>query len=70
MPGGPDQDGDHHLHLLDAAWYKTRQHWHDDPMVHFDTRYWTQLRNESRAYLSALRELMQLVDAAERETEY
>ena len=36
----------------------------------FGTRQWTPLREESRAYLEALRAMMDLLDAAERDTEY
>ncbi len=70
MPGRPDQDGDHHLHVLDAAWDKTQERWHDDMSRHFDTRYWAPMLNESRAYLATLRNLMELLNAAERDTEY
>lgn len=70
MPGRPDQDGDHHLDVLDAAWDKTRQHWRDDMTRRFDTDYWMPLRGESRSYLGALHRLMDLLNAAERETEY
>jgi hypothetical protein len=70
MPGRPDKDGDYHLRALDAAWYETRQHWHDDMTRRFDTDYQTPLLNDSRSYLGALRKLMELLNAAERDTEY
>lgn len=70
MPGRPDHDGDYHLQVLRAAWDDTQRHWHDDMTRHFDARYLTPLVNESRAYLLALRNLMDLLDAAERDTEY
>ncbi len=37
---------------------------------HFDAHHWTPLLHESRAYLEALRKLMELLNAAERDTEY
>jgi hypothetical protein len=70
MPGRTDKDGDHHLNLLDAAWEKAQERWDDDMSRHFDARYWMPLLNESRAYLSALHNLLELLAAAERDTEY
>jgi hypothetical protein len=70
MPGRPDQDGDQSLWVLDSAWDKTQLHWHDDMARYFDTHHWTPLLNESRAYLGALRKLMEMLNAAERDTEY
>jgi hypothetical protein len=37
---------------------------------HFDTGYWMPMVNESRSYLGALGKLMDLLNAAERDTEY
>jgi hypothetical protein len=70
MPGRPDRDGDHNLRMLGAAWDKTRQHWNDDMTRRFDTDHWTPLLGESRSYLAALHKLMELLNAAERDTEY
>ena len=70
MPGRPDQDGDHHLNLLDAAWDKAQERWNDDMSRHFDAHYWMPMLNESRAYLTALHSLIELLAAAERDTEY
>ena len=70
MPGRPDQDGNHQMRVLDAAWHESRQHWHDDMTRHFDTDYWMPLLNNSRSYLEALHKLMELLNAAERDTEY
>jgi hypothetical protein len=66
----PDRDGDHYLRVLDAAWDKTRQHWHDDMTRRFGADYWAPMLEESRSYLGALRKLMDLLNAAERDTEY
>jgi hypothetical protein len=65
----PDQEGDHHLRLLEAAWDQARQHWHDDLARHFDARHWMPLDQECRSYLQALRALMEVLDAAERDME-
>lgn len=70
MSGRPDQDGDHHLYLLEAAWDKTQERWDDDMSRHFDAHSWLPLLNESRAYLTILRRLVELLNAAERDTEY
>jgi len=70
MPGRPDHDGDYEFNTLRTAWDDTQQHWHDGTTRHFDTRYLTPLVDESRAYLQALRKLMDLLNAAERDTEY
>lgn len=70
MAGRLDQDGDHQLHMLDAAWSKAQQHWDDDMSHQFDTRHWTPILNESRTYLTALGNLLELLSAAERDTEY
>jgi len=70
MPGRPDRDSDHQLRVLDAAWGKAQQHWRDDMARHFEAHHWTPLLNESRAYLEALRKLMDVLNAAERDTEY
>jgi hypothetical protein len=70
MGGRPDQDGDQHLHTLDAAWDQTQQYWRDDTTRHFEQHHWQPLLNESRAYLSALHDLVELLNAAERDTEY
>lgn len=70
MPGRPDQDADHHLQMLDASWASTRQHWDDDMTRRFETDHWRRLDSESRSYLIALRKLVDLLAAAERDTEY
>lgn len=70
MPGNPHEDGDYSLHLLDSAWYDTKLQWRDNLATHFDHSHWAPLADETRAYLAALRRLMELLNAAERETEY
>ncbi len=70
MPGRPDKDADHHLRMLDASWAGTRQHWDDDMTRRFEADHWRRLDSEYRSYLTALRKLMDLIAAAERDTEY
>jgi hypothetical protein len=65
----PDQDGDHQLRLLEAAWDQARQHWHDDMARNFEARHWTPLTQECRTYLDGLRALMEVLEAAQREME-
>jgi hypothetical protein len=69
MVSRPDRDGEEHLRLLDDAWDKAAQHWRDDMARQFDAGHLTSLLGESRGYLEALRRLMDMLEAAERETE-
>jgi len=68
MPARPDHDGDEQLRLLGAAWDEAAQHWQDEVARRFDTDHWTPLVQQSRAYLQALRALMEVLEAAERDT--
>jgi hypothetical protein len=70
LPARPDRDGDQQLRLLDDAWEKAASEWQDDVARQFGTHRWMPLRDESRLYLEALRAMMDLLDAAERDTEY
>ena len=70
MTGRPHEDGELLLAGIAAAWSKTLQHWHDDMSSQFDRSRWVPLADESCAYLRALGECMELLAAAERETEY
>ena len=70
MTGRPDQDGELLLREIGAAWSKTQQYWHDDMSSQFDRMHWTPLADESRSYLRALGECMELLAAAERETDH
>ena len=69
MTARPDQDGDQQLRLLGDAWDKAAEHWRDGPAHQFGTAQLTPLLQESRGYVEALRTLMDLLEAAERETE-
>jgi hypothetical protein len=70
VPARPDRDGDQHLRLLEDAWERVVPSWRDGMARHFGTHQWTPLRDESRSYLEALRAMMDVLDAAERDTEY
>ena len=45
-------------------------HWQDEVARRFDTDHWTPLVQRSRAYLEALRTLMDVLETAERDTEF
>jgi hypothetical protein len=70
MAAGPQEDGEVLLRVIDAAWTRTQQHWHDDMASHFARSHWAPLADGSRAYLRALGVCMELMAAAERETSY
>ena len=70
MPGRPHEDGELLLARIGAAWSKTQQHWHDDMSGQFDRSHLARLIHESRSYLRALGECMELLAAAERETDH
>jgi hypothetical protein len=70
MPSRPDEDGDQLLRVIDSIWRKTQQSWRDDMARHFERAHWSPLLAESRAYLGALRECLEMMSAAERDTEF
>jgi len=69
MMSRPDQDGDQQLRLLDDAWGRAAEHWRDGTARQFGAAQLTPLLQESRSYLDALRKLMDVLEAAERDTE-
>ena len=69
MISRPDQDGDQQLRLLDDAWGKATEHWQDGTARQFGTARLTPLLQVSRSYLEALRQLLDVLEAAERDTE-
>jgi len=69
MISRPDQDGDQQLRLLDDAWGRAAEHWRDGTARQFGATQLTPLLQESRSYLEALRKLMDVLEAAERDTE-
>jgi hypothetical protein len=69
MISRPDQDGDHQLRLLDDAWGQAAEHWQDGTAREFSAARLTPLLQESGSYLEALRTLMNVLEAAERDTD-
>jgi hypothetical protein len=70
MADRPDEDGDHLFRMIDSIWHKARQNWRDDLAGHFERVHWSPLVADSRRYLRALRECLETLDAAERDTEF
>jgi len=68
MNGRPEQDGEQQLRLLADAWDQAAEHWRDGPARQFGDSRLAPLLQESRGYLEALRTLMDLLEAADRET--
>jgi hypothetical protein len=66
----PDRDGQEQLRLLGAAWEEAAQYWQDEVARQFDTGRWTPLVQQSGTYLEALRALVDLLETAERDTEF
>jgi hypothetical protein len=66
----PDLDGEEQLRVLDAAWDEAARHWQDEVARQFDTDHWTPLAQRSRAYLEALRAMLDVLESAERDTEF
>jgi len=66
----PDRDGEEQLRLLAAAWEDAGPHWQDEVARRFDTDHWTPLVQRSRAYLEALGTLMDVLETADRDTEF
>ena len=70
MYGRPDRNGEEQLGLLGAAWEGAARHWQDEVARHFETDHWAPLAQRSRAYLEALRTLLDVLETAERDTEF
>ncbi len=70
MTGRPDRDGDEQLGLLGTAWEEAARHWQDEVARQFDADHWTPLAQRSRGYLEALRTLLDVLETAERDTEF
>ena len=66
----PDHDGAEQFGLLGAAWEEAAQHWQDEVARRFHADHWTPLVEQSSGYLEALRALMDVLETAERDTEF
>ena len=70
MTARPDRDGGEQLGLLGTVWEETARLWQDEVARQFEADHWTPLAQRSRAYLAALGTLLDLLETAERETEF
>ena len=66
----PDRDGQEQLGLLGAAWEEAVPYWQDEVARQFDTGHWTPLVQRSSTYLDALGALMDLLETADRDTDF
>jgi hypothetical protein len=66
----PDRDGDEQFRLLSAAWEQAVPHWQDEVARQFQADHWTPLAQQTRSYLEALRALMDVLETADRDTEF
>jgi hypothetical protein len=66
----PDRDGQEQLALLGAAWQEAVPYWQDEVARQFDTGHWTPLVQRSSTYLEALGALMDLLETADRDTDF
>ena len=64
-PDGTEADAALQFSLLEDAWDKVQQHWHDDVARDFAAQHWTPLKQESAVYLQALRSLRDTLSAVE-----
>jgi hypothetical protein len=65
MPDRPDLAAAEGLSQLAGAWQQAEQHWHDDVARQFGTHQVAPLLSEARAHLTALRQLLDVLEAAE-----
>ena len=70
MTGRPDREGTEQLGLLGTAWDEVARHWQDEVARQFEADHWTPLAQRSRGYLAALGALLDVLETAERETEF
>ena len=70
MPARPDRDGAEQLSLLGTAWEQVAQHWRDEVARQFEADHWVPLAQQSRAYLDALSQMMDVLETAELDTEF
>ena len=68
MIGRLDQDAERQLGRLAEAWEKVTGYWHDDQTRRFSVDHWAPLVHESRQYVAALSQLIDVLETAERET--
>ena len=67
---GLHDDGRASHQALDAAWQHAREHWTDAGARHFATNHLRPLEAEFQSCVEAMRRLLDVLNAAERATEY
>ena len=50
---------------MEAAWRQAREDWHDSTTDYFEAHLWAPLADETKAYLSAVDELVAVLQAAQ-----
>jgi hypothetical protein len=65
----PHDDAGQEFGLLRLAWEEVRLKWRDDMARRFESMHWMHIRNESEDYVRSLHDLVELLHAAERDTE-
>jgi uncharacterized protein YukE len=68
MPARPDRDAEQQLSRLEEAWEKASERWRDEQARRFYADHWEPLVQAARGYLAALGQLMDVLEAAERDT--
>jgi hypothetical protein len=66
----PDRDGQEQFRLLGVAWEETARQWQDEVARRFEGDHWIPLARQSGEYLEALAAMMDLLETAERDTEF
>jgi hypothetical protein len=66
MQDRPDLAAAEGLGQLAGAWQQAEQYWHDDVARKFGTNHVAPLLSEARAHLTALRRLLDVLEAADQ----
>lgn len=70
MAEDPRELSDYSANRLGLTWSRTKEHWRDSGRAHFAQHHWLPLQHDIDAYQSALKELLETLNAAEQATEY
>jgi hypothetical protein len=66
----PHESGGYALRTTALAWDRTKEHWRDSGASSFDQHHWPAVEGAANEYLNSLNHLLELLAAAERETDY
>lgn len=66
----PDLEGDEQLRLLGTAWEAAAEHWQDEVARRFGSDHWAPLAQRTRSFLEALGTLLDVLETAERDTDF